>query len=171
LRGNEAALAAIKVFCSGGFKAALLALVAALEAATGLSLAIEWGGSVAGTGTSIPARMDRGEAVDVVIGSSASLVGLLEAGRILPGHTRALARSGIGLAVRAGAGRPEVGTVEARTRRLLACRSIAISTSASGIDLDQLFARLASDGALSGPRPPRWARLWPAAWPRSACNR
>lgn len=149
MRGNAAAMAALKVFCSGGFRAALLGLVPALEAATGLSLAIEWGSSVAGTPTSIPARMDRGEAVDVVIGSSASLVGLLEAGRILPGHTRALARSGIGLAVRAGAGKPEVGTVEALTRTLLACRSIAISTSASGIYLDKLFARLAIDGALS----------------------
>jgi molybdate transport system substrate-binding protein len=61
----------------------------------------------------------------VVIGSSASLVGLLEAGRILPGHTCALARSGIGFAVRAGACKPEVDTVEALTRALLACRSIA----------------------------------------------
>lgn len=117
--------------------------------ATGLSLAIEWGSSVAGTPTAIPAGMDRGEAVDVVIGSSASLVGLLEAGRILAGHTCALARSGIGLAVRAGAGKPEVGTVEALMRTLLACRSIAISTSASGITLDKLFAKLAIDGPLS----------------------
>ena len=69
-------MAAIKVLCSGGFRAALLALVPALEAATGL-------------------------------------------------------RSGIGLAVRAC--KPEVGTLEALTRALLACRSIAISTSASGI--------------------------------------
>ncbi len=60
-----------------------------------------------------------------------------------------LARSGIGLAVRAGACKPEVGTAEAPTRALLACRSIAISTSASGIYLDKLFARLAIDGALS----------------------
>jgi ABC-type molybdate transport system substrate-binding protein len=88
-------------FCSGGFRAALLALVPAFEAATGLNVAMQWGSSIAGTPTSIPARMDRGEPVDVVIGSSASLVGLLEACRILSGHTCALARSGIGLAVRA----------------------------------------------------------------------
>jgi molybdate transport system substrate-binding protein len=142
-------MAAIKAFCSGGFRAALLALAPAFETATGLNVAIQWGSSVAGTPTSIPARMDRGEPVDVVIGSSASLVGLLKAGRILPGHTRALARSGIGLAVRAGACKPELGTVEALTRTLLACQSIAISTSASGIYLDKLFARLAIDGALS----------------------
>jgi molybdate transport system substrate-binding protein len=142
-------MAAIKVFCSGGFRAALLALAPAFETATGLNVAIQWGSSVAGTPTSIPARMDRGEPVDVVIGSSASLVGLLKAGRILPGHTRALARSGIGLAVRAGACKPELGTVEALTRTLLACQSIAISTSASGIYLEKLFARLAIDGALS----------------------
>jgi molybdate transport system substrate-binding protein len=71
--------------------------------------------------------------VDVAVGSSASLDGLLEAGQILPGHTCALARSGIGLAVRAGACKPEVGTAEALTRALLACRSIAISTSASAL--------------------------------------
>jgi molybdate transport system substrate-binding protein len=92
--------------------------------------------------------LERGEPADVVIGSSPSLVGLLEAGLLLPGHTRALARSGIGIAVRAGACKPDVGTVEALTRTLLACRSIAISTSASGIYLGKLFAALAIDGAL-----------------------
>ncbi|HEU0062166.1 MAG TPA: substrate-binding domain-containing protein [Hyphomicrobiaceae bacterium] len=141
-------MAALNVLCSGGFRAALVALAPTFATASNLTVAMHWGSSVAGTPTSIPARLERGEPADVVIGSSPSLVGLLEAGLLLPGHTRALARSGIGIAVRAGACKPDVGTVEALTRTLLACRSIAISTSASGIYLGKLFAALAIDGAL-----------------------
>jgi hypothetical protein len=47
------------LFCAGGFRAALLALVPGFEAATGLNVAMQWGSLVAGTPTSIPARMDR----------------------------------------------------------------------------------------------------------------
>jgi ABC-type molybdate transport system substrate-binding protein len=45
------AMAAIKVFCSDRSRAALLALVPAFEAATGLNVAMQWGSSVAGTRT------------------------------------------------------------------------------------------------------------------------
>ena len=149
LAGNEAAMAAIKVVCSGGSEPRCWRWCRPWRP-TGLSLAIEWGSSVAGTPTSIPARMDRGEAVDVVIGSSASLVGLLGSGPDPPGHTCSAGAIGHRLLPCAPArAKPEVGTVEALTRTLLACRSIAISTSASGITLDKLFARLAIDGALS----------------------
>jgi molybdate transport system substrate-binding protein len=140
-------MAAIKVVCSGGFRAALLALVPALEANRP-----EPGDRVGQLGCR-HAHLDpgphgpgrsrgRGDRLERQPGWIA------RSGRILLG-TLARGRSGIGLAVRAGAGEPEVGTVEALTRTLLACRSIAISTSASGIALDKLFARLAIDGALS----------------------
>jgi molybdate transport system substrate-binding protein len=132
----------IKVVSSGGFRAALLALLPAFEASSGFEVATQWGSSVSGTPTAIPARLERGERVDLVILSSTGLARLLEQGYILPGHTSVLARSGIGLAVRAGAARPDIASVAALKRTLLVSRSIAISTSASGIYLQKLFAAL-----------------------------
>jgi molybdate transport system substrate-binding protein len=140
----------LKVVCSGGFKAALLALVPAFEAASGLEVATQWGSSVAGTPSAIPARLARGEPVDVAILSSAGLALLLEQGSILPGHTSPLARSGIGLAVRAGAPRPDVASLAALKATLIASQSIAISRSASGIYLQNLFATLGLMPVLSG---------------------
>jgi molybdate transport system substrate-binding protein len=140
----------INVVSSGGFKAALLALVPAFQASSGCAVVTHWGSSVAGTPTAIPARLARGERLDLVILSSAGLAGLLEQGFIVPGHTCPLARSGIGLAVRAGAVRPDITSVAALKHTLLTSRSIAISTSASGIYLQKLFAALGIMAALRG---------------------
>jgi molybdate transport system substrate-binding protein len=132
----------IRAVSSGGFKAALLALVPAFERESGHKVAIEWGSSLGNAATSIPSRLRRGDPLDLVILSGDALDGLIAQGRIVGGSRVDLARSGIGVAVRAGASRPDIGSVDAFKRALRQARSIAHSSSASGVYLKSLFQRL-----------------------------
>jgi molybdate transport system substrate-binding protein len=126
----------IRAVSSGGFKAALLALVPAFERESGHKVAIEWGSSLGNAATSIPSRLRRGDPLDLVILSGDALDGLIAQGRIVGGSRVDLARSGIGVAVRAGASRPDIGSVDAFKRALRQARSIAHSSSASGVGID-----------------------------------
>jgi molybdate transport system substrate-binding protein len=93
--------------------------------------------------TSIPARLARGEAIDVVIIASDALDRLIVDGRIRSGTRVDLARSSIGMAVRRGAPKPDISTVAALTRTLREARSIAYSASVSGTYLStELLQRL-----------------------------
>ena len=132
----------IKVFASGGFKAAYLALVPGFENASGRKVLTAWGSSVAGAPTSIPGRLAAGEPVDLVIMAGDALDKLIERGLVASGSRVELARSGIGVAVRAGAPRPDIGSTDAFIRALRRAKSVAHSSSASGIYLKGLFQRL-----------------------------
>jgi molybdate transport system substrate-binding protein len=80
---------------------------------------------------------------DVVILGDAALDELIKEGRIVVGSRVALARSAIGMAVRAGAPKPDISSVEALKRVLLQAKSIAYSAQASGVYLStELFQRL-----------------------------
>src|SRR5947207_7371335 len=117
----------VKVFASGGFKAAYLALVPGFERASGRKVVTAWGSSVAGAPTSIPGRLAAGEPVDLVIMAGEGLNRLIGEGRIVAGSRVDLARSGIGVAVRAGAPRPDIGSTEAFVRALRQAKSVAHS--------------------------------------------
>jgi molybdate transport system substrate-binding protein len=135
-------MAEIKVFASGGFKAAYLALVPEFERAIGHRVVTAWGSSVAGAPTSIPGRLAAGEPVDLVIMAGDGLDKLIGEGRIAAGSRVDLARSGIGVAVRAGAPRPDLTSAGALVRAITQAKSVAHSSSASGIYLKGLFRRL-----------------------------
>ena len=139
---TEPSAVEIRVASSGGFKAAYLALIPEFESTAGCKVRTEWGSSLGNAPTSIPSRLRRGEALDLVILSGDALDGLMQEGRIVAGSRVDLARSGIGVAVRAGASRPDIGTVEAFKRALRQARSIAHSSSASGVYLESLLQRL-----------------------------
>jgi molybdate transport system substrate-binding protein len=132
----------IKVMTSGAFTAAYLALVPEFERATGHRIVTE--ATSMGTGpTGIAARLERGEAIDVVIVSDRDLERLIAVGRIRPGTRVDLARSAIGMAVRRGAPKPDISSVDALKRTLLEAKSIAYSASVSGTYLStELFLRL-----------------------------
>ena len=121
----------LRVMTSGAFTAAYLELIPRLEALIGKKL-ITAATSI-GTGeTSIPGRLRRGEAADVVIVADAVLLGFIEEGLVKRENYTPVARSSIGMAVRAGAPKPDLSTVEALKRTLLAAKSIAYSASVSG---------------------------------------
>ena len=133
----------IKVVTSGAFTAAYLELVPEYERATHDKLATEFGPSMGTTHNAIPVRLQRGEAIDVVIMAAPALADLIKQGKVQAGSRVDLVQSKMGMAVKAGAPRPDISTVEALKRTLLAAKSIAYSDSASGVYLvNELFPRL-----------------------------
>jgi molybdate transport system substrate-binding protein len=127
---------------SGAFTAAFLDLIPRYERASGNKIVVA--ATSIGTGAdSIPSRLQRGEPVDVVIVADAVLVNFIKSGLILAESHVPLARSSIGMAVRARAPRPDISSVDALKRTLLQAKSIAYSASVSGDYLsNELFQRL-----------------------------
>src|SRR2546426_7018030 len=133
----------IKVVTSGAFTAAYLQLVPEYERATHNKLVTEFGPSMGTTHNAIPVRLDRGETIDVVIMAAPALDGLIKQGKVRSGSRVDLVQSLIGMAVKAGAPKPDISSVDALKRTLLAAKSIAYSDSASGVDLStELFPKL-----------------------------
>jgi len=121
----------IRVMTSGAFTAAHLALIPQVERLTKKTIVTVT--TSVGTGEfSIPNRLKRGEIADIVIVSDELLRQLIDEGLVLAEGRTPLARSSIGLAVRAGAPKPDVSTVDALRRTLLDAKSIAYSASVSG---------------------------------------
>jgi molybdate transport system substrate-binding protein len=88
-------------------------------------------------------RITAGEAADVAILTDTAIEALTQRGTIAAGSRRDLARSGIGVAVKAGAPRPDIGTVESFKRTLISTRSVAFSKSgASGVHFAELIRQL-----------------------------
>jgi len=141
----------IHVMNSGGFSAAYKALTPEFEAATRNTLVTAWGPSMGSTAEAIPNRLARGEPADVVIMVGDALDALIKQGKAVPGSRVDLAASNIGMVVRAGAPKPDIGTVEALKRALVNAKSIAYSDSASGVYLSTvLFPRLGIAEQLAG---------------------
>lgn len=136
-------MAEINVMISGGFLAAHRELAPEFERATGHKVVTVRGGSMGTNPNSIPSRLQRGEPVDVFIMVGDALEALVRQGKIAPGSRVDLARSSIGMAVRAGAIKPDIGTVDAFKRAMLNAKSIVYSSSASGVYLStELFPGL-----------------------------
>jgi len=128
---------------SGGFRAAYEELVPEFERKTGYTIVTSYGASMGNAPNAIPNRLQSGEAADVVILASSALEELVNKHEVIPGTRVDLARSIIAMAVRAGAQRPDISTLEGLKRTLLAAKSIAYSDSVSGVYLStELFQRL-----------------------------
>jgi molybdate transport system substrate-binding protein len=133
----------IRVMSSGGFTAPYNEMVPEYERKTQNKVVTSYGASMGGAPDSIPMRLARGEPADVLIMASTVLDELIEQGKVVRGSRVDLVRSSIGMAVRAGAPKPDISTVEALIRTLLEAKSIAYSASASGIYVStKLFPRL-----------------------------
>jgi molybdate transport system substrate-binding protein len=132
----------LKVLISGGFSGPYEQLVLQFER-TGIMVATG-SGSSQGTGPqTIAAQLARGVPADVVILSREGLTELIAANRIAGGTDVDLARTPIGVAVRAGADKPDAGTVEAFKQVVLKAKLVAVPSSTSGIFLTaEVFPRL-----------------------------
>jgi len=86
-------------------------------------------------------RVQAGEPFDVVVLASNAIEALLASGRAVGGSRVDIVRSGVAVAVRAGAPRPDIGTEEALRRAVLAAGSLGYSTGPSGVHLAKLFER------------------------------
>jgi len=127
----------IKLLASGALKEAYLELIPAFERASGHKVTL----SLSST-TEIQKQVSAGEIHDVVILGNSGTEALIRAGK-LDGSTRAVfARSGISIAVRAGALRPDVSSADALKQTLLAAKSVGYSEGASGTYLVGMFQKL-----------------------------
>src|SRR5215475_8879256 len=118
----QGALAQMKVIISGGFSGAYEKLLPEFEQASGIKVTTGSGASQGDGPQTIGAQLARGEKADVVILSREGLDGLIAAKRIAAGSDVDLATVGVGAAVRAGAAKPDVSTVEAVKQMLLKAR-------------------------------------------------
>jgi molybdate transport system substrate-binding protein len=127
----------INVLASNALKEAYLELVPGFEKATEHKVATTWAGT-----NDIKKRMAADETYDLVIMAGPALDELIKQGKIVPGSRVDLAKSGVGVAVRAGAPKPDISSGDALKRALLAAKSIAYSSGPSGVYMEGLFRRL-----------------------------
>jgi molybdate transport system substrate-binding protein len=122
------AFAQVKVLMSNGFHAAYREILPNFEKRTGVSVTTSTGASQGDGPDTISAQLRRGVSADVVIMSKAGLTDLVTDGKIAAGTEVDLARSPLGLAVRAGNPKPDISTVEAFKQTLLRAKSITFQS-------------------------------------------
>src|SRR5688572_10594305 len=133
----------VVVMTSGAYTAPFEVAAPWFERRTDHDVVAVFGASTGGAPDSIPARLERGERADIVIASAQALDALIAAGEVEQGSRRDLVLSRIGMAVRAGAPKPDISSVDALVHTLREARSIAYSASVSGTYLaTELFPRL-----------------------------
>jgi molybdate transport system substrate-binding protein len=129
--------AEIKVLASNAIKEAYLELVPQFEKSSENKVVTTWAGTV-----DIMKRMAAGETFDLVIMAGASLDELVKRGNIVPGSRVDLVKSGVGVAVRTGAPKPDISSGDALKKTLLAAKSVGLSTGPSGVYVAGLFQRM-----------------------------
>ena len=140
---RAASAADVQVMISSGFHGVYSELAPAFERASGHHLITTRGPSMGDSPEAIPARLARGEAADVVILDGGAADELGKQGLVRSDSKVDFARSLIGMVVRSGAEKPDIGSVEAFRSTLLAAKSIAYSDSGSGTYLSTtLFPKL-----------------------------
>jgi molybdate transport system substrate-binding protein len=148
---GSASAADVRVMISAGFHGVYDELAPAFERASGHHLITVRGPSMGDSPEAIPARLTRGEAADVVILDGGAADELGKRGLARADTKTEFARSLIGMVVRSGDAKPDIGTVDAFRSTLLAARSIAYSDSGSGTYLStKLFAKLGVADLIAG---------------------
>ncbi len=137
LFSGVAAAAEIKVLSTQATEQAYRELVPQFEQASGHKVTTIFTGTLDAN-----KRLAAGEIYDVLIMSSASIDEHIKGGKVLPGSHVDVARSGVAVAVRAGAPKPDISTTEALKKTLLAARSIGYSTGPSGNYVIGLLQRM-----------------------------
>jgi molybdate transport system substrate-binding protein len=125
--GGRAAAADIKVLTAGAFKQIVVALAPEFEKQTGHKLVIE-----NETVGALVKKIEGGEAFDVTFLSPGAVDDLIKKGKIVDGSRVNIARVGVGVMVKEGAPKPDVGTVDAFKKAVLAAKSVAYIDPASG---------------------------------------
>src|ERR1700676_4653344 len=167
LMAGAASAADVHVMISAGFYGVYSELGPAFERASGHHLVTTRGPSMGDSPEAIPTRLARGETADVVILDGGAADELGRRGLVRADSKVELARSLIGMVVRAGAVKPDIGSVEAFRNTLLAAKSIAYSDSGSGTYLStMLFPKLGIAEQIAGKR--RKVRAPPSGEPVAA---
>ena len=135
------AAAEIKVLTAGAFKQVVLAMVPEFERQTGHKVSVDYA-----TAGELQKRIDSGEAFDVAVITPVAVDALIDKGRIMQGSRVDLATVGVGVVVKEGAPKPDIGTVDAFRQAMLAAKSVAYidpkSGGTTGIYIEKLMDRL-----------------------------
>jgi len=134
---GTAQAADITVLATPAIKEAYAELVPLFEKQTQDKVATTWVGTA-----DLKKRLDGGEVYDAVICASNLLEELTDTGKLMAGSRSDVARSAVGVAVKAGAPKPEFGSEETLKKTLLVANTIGVSTGPSGVYLNQLFQRM-----------------------------
>jgi molybdate transport system substrate-binding protein len=138
-----ASAAEVRVMISNAPAAAYKALVPDFERITGHKVLTAYGPSMGTTVNAIPVRLERGEPADVLIMVGDALGDLVKQGKVIADSRVDLVKSPIGMAVKSGTPKPDISSVDALKRTLLAAKSIAYSDSASGVYIStEMFQKL-----------------------------
>jgi molybdate transport system substrate-binding protein len=128
----------IRILSGGAMRSLMVEAVPLFERASGVKVEIEFALT-----SVLMKEIEAGAAFDVALLPRPELDALVRAGKIAAAGTADVTRSTVGLAVRTGAPKPDIATVAALTRSLIAARSIAYSDGPSGAYIAGLLERLA----------------------------
>lgn len=141
LGARPAAAAEVKVLTTGAFKPVVSALVPEFERASGHKVVV-----ANDTAGALVRRIEGGETFDLLVLTPAAVADMKGKGRLAQGTDADLARVAIGVAVKEGAPRPDIGSLDAFKRTLMEAPSVAYIDPAaggsSGVYLSRLFERL-----------------------------
>jgi molybdate transport system substrate-binding protein len=147
----NASFAQLRVIMSGGFAVAYQEILPEFEKTTGITVTTTRGPSQGNAPNAIGVQLRRGVPADVVIISREGLDQLIAEGRIVAGTSVDLARTPLGMSVRAAAPKPDIRTVDAFKRSLLRAKSITVPDSTTGIYMTTtLFPRLGITSEMAG---------------------
>jgi molybdate transport system substrate-binding protein len=130
----------IKIMSSGGLKGVIAELAQAFERHSGDRLE-----TVFNPPNAVKTRIEGGEAVDVVVLSAVLIDELTAKGKVAAASRTEVARSGLGVAVRKGAPKPDISTADAFRRALLDAKSIVCSDPAGGAASGIHFQKVITD--------------------------
>src|SRR4051812_29748141 len=144
LLATSASAAEIKVLCTNGVRAVVDELLPRFERASGDTVKIQFEPS-----TQLKKRIDAGEPFDLVIMTTMLVEDEISGGKLLDDSRTFIARSGLGMSIRAGAKKPNISTVNAFKSALLNADSITYATQgASAAPFEVLVAKLGITSAL-----------------------
>jgi molybdate transport system substrate-binding protein len=124
----------LKLISSMATREVLTELASRFQRSTGRAVTGEAGG-----GVEVAKRVQGGEAVDVVVLAGNAIDKLMQEGRLLAGSRVDLVKSGIAIAVKAGAPRPDITTEQATKSAVLAAKTLSFSTGPSGVYVEKMF--------------------------------
>src|SRR5260221_2834708 len=128
--------AELKVLASGAVKEAYTELVPQFEKSSGHKVAITWAGT-----NDIKKKIAAGETYDLVVVAAPEIDSFIKDGKIVAGSKVDLVKSGVGIAVKAGAPKPDFTSGDALKKALLAAKSVGYSQGPSGVYMVSLFEK------------------------------
>lgn len=129
--------AEVKVIASNAAKEAVLDLIPAFEKSSGHKVTMIWAGTEA-----ITKRISGGEIVDVVLIAAPNIDKLISEKKLVEGSRTNIAKSGIGVAVRAGLPKPDISSGDAVKKAVLDAKSVAYSSGPSGFYIAELLKKM-----------------------------